>query len=642
MARWRVAVLIGLVFLAGCGAALKGPQPRELWHAIVYEGQRCGYEHVTVARLPDGNFRYAVDTRLLISLLGARQEITRRAEYVVTPSFRPVSVKVEGKQLSGDVAAEGRARGDRLVVTFTRAGHELTRSLDVSGDAIFAACLGEWLRDLPRETEAASAKLIEDETWAVMPAEARRIVRNRSCAVWDVDLGDLGTETIRCDARGLALERESRLTKMRVRRCTPAEARDIDYLKGEGRFVLMFPLGRPLPAPHRLTELTVKLTWKDIGFDQFELTDARQQVVETSRKGRAYEALVKLRPQPPAGPDLKTAYPIRGEQFAPYLAETLFVKPHDLAIRAAARQIVSGKTTALEAARALSAWVFKNVKPALIAETLTGPEVLRCKRGECAEYTTLFASLARSVGIPTRIALGVRMAGSHWVGHLWNEVYVGRWIPVDAAANEVGGSCALLKFIHSDRVLGTLRVRFGLTGSLDIAIEDFRARPAALAGDYKTGVEGRIYTNADYACRLTAPADGWKIEPRPGGGATVVRFRIPEAEKVNVHFVAFPLPAGAGPKMLIDARLDFVKLRLKDFQLLENEPCKVKGAAGHTSRFRWASGKDGKKRSLTTEVLWTRGSFGYLLNLIAEESAHDKHLPDFNRLLAGFEFLQAK
>ena len=42
----------------------------------------------------------------------------------------------------------------------------------------------------------------------------------------------------------------------------------------------------------------------------------------------------------------------------------------------------------------------------LIPETLSGPEVLQCRNGKCSEFSTLFASLARSLGIPTRIVLG--------------------------------------------------------------------------------------------------------------------------------------------------------------------------------------------------------------------------------------------
>lgn len=651
MSRRRVVVLIVLVFLAGCG--LRGPQPREVWQELIYQGRRFGYEHTVVARLPDGNFRYATDTRVLVSFVGARQEMTRRVECVVTPTHRPVSVKVEGKQLSGEVSAAGRVEGDELVVTFTRAGHELTRRLDISGGAIFGDSVGEWLADLPPGTETADLKLIDSESWTILPARATCIVRGRSGSVWDVDKGDMGTTVVRCDARGAVVETEDRLTGMFARRCAAEGARDIDYLRAEGRFVLMLPIGTELPAPHRLTELTIRLTWRDIPFQQFQLTDARQQLVGTSRSGRSYEAVVKIARPGAAGaaaPD-----PTSDEEFAACLAETMFVKPRDPAIRATAERIVAGKDTALEAAAALAEWVFKNVKPALIAETLTGPEVLRCRQGKCADYTTLYASLARAVGIPTRIALGVRMSGGHWGGHLWNEVYVGRWIPVDttvnevyvgrwipvdATVNEVGESFSLLKFVHSDRVLGTLKVRFGLTDSLDIAIEGFQARPAALAGKHTTGVAGRVYTNVDYRCRLTAPADGWAIEPRAAGAAATVRFKIPEAEKVNLYFVAFPLPAGAEPKMLIDARLQYFKLTFKDLEVLENAPCRVGGAAGHTSRCRSASGKDGKTKTLRTEVIWREGDFGYLLNLFAEESLHDKHVADFRKLLASFEPLQ--
>jgi hypothetical protein len=115
----------------------------------------------------------------------------------------------------------------------------------------------------------------------------------------------------------------------------------------------------------------------------------------------------------------------------------------------------------------------------MIAETLSGPEVLQSKQGKCSEYTTLFASLARSLGIPTRVVFGERMVGGHWVGHVWCEVYAGRWITVDANAGEVGGSMALLKFGHSDTVLGNQPLRWALTESLDISIDGFKMRPRA-------------------------------------------------------------------------------------------------------------------------------------------------------------------
>ena len=47
------------------------------------------------------------------------------------------------------------------------------------------------------------------------------------------------------------------------------------------------------------------------------------------------------------------------------------------------------------------------------------------------------------------------MLAGQWMGHMWNEVFVGRWVTVDTGYNEIGESQLLLKFIHSDTVGGT-------------------------------------------------------------------------------------------------------------------------------------------------------------------------------------------
>jgi hypothetical protein len=44
--------------------------------------------------------------------------------------------------------------------------------------------------------------------------------------------------------------------------------------------------------------------------------------------------------------------------------------------------VTLGETDTLEAVRALSAWVSKHVEVAYLAETLTGPEVLACRKGK--------------------------------------------------------------------------------------------------------------------------------------------------------------------------------------------------------------------------------------------------------------------
>ena len=205
----------------------------------------------------------------------------------------------------------------------------------------------------------------------------------------------------------MCLERSAAGGLTTIRRCPAEQARDIAYRKMDGRDVLMFPLGKEVGPPELLESLTVELKWKDIGFERFRLEDDRQHVVEQSREGDQYRAVVRIEvPKPLSAP---ARLPITGPEFAPYLGESRFIKPHDERIIAVAREVTRGKTDALEAVKALSAWMVKNVEPALIAETLTGPEVLACRKGKCSEFAILFASLARAVGIPTRIVLGERM-----------------------------------------------------------------------------------------------------------------------------------------------------------------------------------------------------------------------------------------
>lgn len=641
MSHARSRTFASIALLVVSAAARGAPLERDVWYAFVDGAQRYGYEHVRVLELPDGNFSYLSESRILIDLFGVqRQEITGRGEYVVSPSLRPISLEFVSTRMSGTMRATGRMQGDELTVTVTRAGIETTNTFRVrsSKPLIPFVCLDDWLASLPAETERATVRLLGEENWQIQTAVVTRERRNATGTAWQVDIDDGQMQgTIVSDVDGIVRERVFEIPKLHVTRCTAEEAQDIDYRTLDGRYLLTFPLDKFISAPHRLTSLTVRLNWGDIPLDEFELQDDRQKLLEQSEKDGRFTAVVKITPATAITQPAR--YPITGDEHRPFLAETQYIKPHDEDIIAAARQAVKGTENALEAVRALSAWVQGYIEAGMIAETLSGPEVLACKKGKCSEFSTLFASLSRSIGIPTRIVLGERMVAGQWVGHMWNEAYVGRWITVDAGANEVGESFSLLKFIHSDTVNGTQPLRWKLTTTLNISITEFELSPSGLAGQYETGIDGNVYTNADYACRLPSPVATWEIEDKSKPGVVTVRFRIPGADDVLIHFVAFAVPPDTPPKSTIDARLSFFRSRYKQFKVIKNEPCIVQGAAGHTLRFARVSADDPANKYLTTEVVWVRGSFGYLLNLIAPESGHAKYLPEFEKLLAAVEHL---
>lgn len=72
-------------------------------------------------------------------------------------------------------------------------------------------------------------------------------------------------------------------------------------------------------------------------------------------------------------------------------------------------------------------------------------EVLRTKVGDCNEHTALYVAMARALGIPARIAVGlvyVRGITGAFYYHAWPEVYIdegggrGLWLPVDPTFNQ--------------------------------------------------------------------------------------------------------------------------------------------------------------------------------------------------------------
>jgi hypothetical protein len=73
-------------------------------------------------------------------------------------------------------------------------------------------------------------------------------------------------------------------------------------------------------------------------------------------------------------------------------------------------------------------------------------ETFRTRQGDCTEHATLLCAALRIAGIPARIEVGLVYAPDYggWVGHAWNQAYVGgRWIHLDSAYPGIPRSCYL-------------------------------------------------------------------------------------------------------------------------------------------------------------------------------------------------------
>jgi|GEM_PF-2991156 len=113
-----------------------------------------------------------------------------------------------------------------------------------------------------------------------------------------------------------------------------------------------------------------------------------------------------------------------------------------------ANELVAGASNYLEAAGRLAEWVSSvinyDTSGDLLTETKKASWVFNYRRGVCDEFSVLFMSLAKAVGIPVKYSYGYAFDNSEDVmefgPHAWVEVYVPGygWLPFDLTYKEYG------------------------------------------------------------------------------------------------------------------------------------------------------------------------------------------------------------
>lgn len=128
-----------------------------------------------------------------------------------------------------------------------------------------------------------------------------------------------------------------------------------------------------------------------------------------------------------------------GDDMAEYLAGSKMVVV-DGVVKEQADEIVAGKTTTLEKARAIYDWVYENfVRDNDVIGCGQGDvcELLVTRGGKCTDINSVFVALCRASGIPAREMFGIRMNADDITGnqHCWAQFYLPGtgWIYADPA-----------------------------------------------------------------------------------------------------------------------------------------------------------------------------------------------------------------
>jgi hypothetical protein len=179
---------------------------------------------------------------------------------------------------------------------------------------------------------------------------------------------------------------------------------------------------------------------------------------------------------------------------------------------------------------------------------------------------------------------------------------------------------------------------------LELSITNYTLKPENASDAWKTGVVDNTYTSAEFGFRVATPNKDWKMTPELKAGQLVLRLHVPGEERVQIHCVAFSLPVALDAKTMMSIRSTRYRATYKDYSILADKTEAINGRDWQTLQFSRGLGPveskqfPNAKSMKTSEYAFHRGNVGYLINLIAADSAHDRHKGQLQAILQTVVF----
>ncbi len=477
-----MALLIHRSYLQASSATLATDLARytsaAVWHGVYYRGEKIGFTVGQTLKTADG-FELQEDGRLQMSLLGATSPVTIRTTARVTPDFQLRSFEFSLDPGTGPIEVRGQIEGTRLTLAVTAAGKTRSEvrtlaeppalSLNVSrrlaNGGLVTGARHHWtifdpatLHNAPVVVDVGKRELVRGPGGTPIPAfRVETEFSGLRTTSWVTDTGEVVREE---SPLGLLTVRESAENARAM--AVPSQVQT-DLLDAAA----IVPAGRErIDEARDIVRLRMRLEGADLS--QLDLTGDRDGS-QTFAAG-----IVELRDPRglrPAAPDPDASR---------YLAAEPLLESDDPDIRAEAENAVRGVPGARQRAERLTRYVNGLLEKKPTVSIPSAREVLRTRVGDCNEHTALFVAMARALGIPARITVGLVFVRGAFYYHAWPEVYLdengrGLWLPVDPTLNEFPADATHVRLARGglDRQAAILP----LVGRLRMTVLDVETAP---------------------------------------------------------------------------------------------------------------------------------------------------------------------
>ncbi|MBM4193867.1 MAG: transglutaminase domain-containing protein [Gemmatimonadetes bacterium] len=108
--------------------------------------------------------------------------------------------------------------------------------------------------------------------------------------------------------------------------------------------------------------------------------------------------------------------------------------------------IVGLERDPVRVAQRINRWVHDSLAKVPTFSVPNALSVLESQRGDCNEHTQLYVALARTIGLPARIATGLAYVRGKFYYHAWPEVWLNDWVAVDPTFGQFPADAGHLRF----------------------------------------------------------------------------------------------------------------------------------------------------------------------------------------------------
>ncbi|MGI9533858.1 MAG: transglutaminase-like domain-containing protein [Thermodesulfobacteriota bacterium] len=421
----------------------------ETWMEIYSGDKKVGYSYTNV--INQGNRKVLNDKTLInLDVLGLQTEMFIEGEYKLD-QYYVSSFKYSVTSDSIGLNLTGKIEGNLLIINDIDKNEE--HRINVSNKYLVPSILPEYI---------VNKGLVEGKVYQVYLFDPVNIFTGYDPDGLQAEITVLGKENIKTDfgefsankvlVKFLGTENIIWLTKDGKEVKEEFEPSLTSYIsdkenalkKKNSSFKIAektsIPSSKYIHDPRNIKRMVVKISGLD-SYKGLTIDDGNYQILKGD--------LVEIKP-----PELDgiSGYnlPYKDELAAEFLSSSVLINKDDQNIVSQTRNIVKNEKNSLKAVKLINQWIYKTLEKIPTVSIPTAVDVLASKKGDCNEHSVLFTAMARSIGIPTKVVLGLLYLEGRFYYHAWNEVYIGYWVPVDSTFGQFPVDATHIKLLEGD------------------------------------------------------------------------------------------------------------------------------------------------------------------------------------------------